>query len=199
MSSAIFGQLGLFVRRDFLTAETCRAIRTEMAAAVRAPAMIRPSGEAGGVMDHAARRTGVAEMSAATVAIVEDRLRATQAPLEEHFTVRLGGWQRPRFYVYEEGDFFAPHRDSDAADPAAPDWIKARQVSVSIFLNGSRGDGESHGGGALVFHGRRGEGAGFGIPLQSEEGMFVAFRSEWIHEVKPVTRGRRYSIVTWFS
>ena len=28
--------------------------------------------------------------------------------------------------------------------------------------------------------------------------MFVAFRSDWIHEVKPVTSGRRYSIVTWF-
>jgi hypothetical protein len=32
-----------------------------------------------------------------------------------------------RFYIYEEGDFFAAHRDKDD-DAVAPDWIKARLV-----------------------------------------------------------------------
>ena len=84
----------------------------------------------------------------------------------------------------------------------APDWVKARQLSVSIFLNHAKGsvDGEAHGGGTLVFYGIRGDRSrgGFAIPLESEEGMFVAFRSDWIHEVRPVTSGRRYAIVTWF-
>jgi predicted 2-oxoglutarate/Fe(II)-dependent dioxygenase YbiX len=144
----------------------------------------------------------VASVSASTTAIVEDQLRAIQPALEEHFRVQSAGWELPQFYIYEEGGFFAAHRDSDAADPVAPDWVRARRVSVSIFLNDVRGgvDVEPYGGGTLVFHGQRGDQprTGFGIPLESEEGMFVAFRSDWIHEVKPVTSGRRYSIVTWF-
>jgi len=202
LNLAILGQLGLFMRRGFLSAASCRQIRSEMAAATRAPAMLRPPGEAGVVLDQAKRRTGVTTVSAATMTLVEDQLRAILPALEEHFSVRLAGWQQPQFYIYEEGDFFVAHRDSDSADPMAPDWVKARQVSVSIFLNDSRGslEGEAFDGGELVFHGRRGDqgGSGFGIPLHSEEGMFVGFRSDWIHEVKSVTHGRRYSIVTWF-
>jgi predicted 2-oxoglutarate/Fe(II)-dependent dioxygenase YbiX len=201
-NDTLLGHLGLFVRRGFLSAESCRQIRAEMAGAAKVPAMIRPLGEAGGVLDHSTRRTGVASVPGSTAAIVEEGLRAIQPTLDEYFQVRSIGWQRPQFYIYEAGDFFAAHRDSDAADPVAPDWIRSRLVSVSILLNDARGglDAEPHGGGTLVFHGRRGDlnGSGFGIPLESEEGMFVAFRSDWIHEVKPVTRGRRYSVVTWF-
>jgi predicted 2-oxoglutarate/Fe(II)-dependent dioxygenase YbiX len=201
-NATILGQLGLFVRRGFLSAESCRQIRREMAEAARVPAMIRPQGNPGGVLDQTTRRTGVATVSAATTAIVEEQLRATQPALEEHFRVQSAGWQRLQFYIYEKGDFFAVHRDRDAADPVAPDWVKKRQVSVSIFLNDANGgvDGESYGGGTLVLYGHRGgpDGTAFGLRLESEEGMFVGFRSDWFHEVKPVTSGRRYSIVTWF-
>lgn len=200
-NATLLGHLGLFVRRGFLSPGSCRQIRSEMAAATRVPAMIRPQGSPGGVLDEGTRRTGVANVSASITAIVEDQLRATQPALEEYFQLRSAGWQKPQFYIYEAGDFFAPHRDRDDTDPAAPEWIRARQVSVSIFLNDVRGglDGESFGGGSLVFHGARGDRNGaFAIPLQSEEGMFVAFRSDCIHEVTPVTSGRRYCIVTWF-
>ena len=197
----ILGHLGFFVQRRFLSAEVCRRIRGEMGAAARVPAMVRPLGETGGVVDPMTRRTGIAGVSASTRTIVEGQLGTTQPVLEQHFLVRLAGWQRPEFYIYEEGDFFTAHRDSDA-DPAAPDRIKTRQVSVSVFLNDVRGgrDGESYHGGEMVFYGRRGDGrgGGFAIPLGSDEGMLVAFRSDWIHEIKPVTSGRRYSIVTWF-
>jgi predicted 2-oxoglutarate/Fe(II)-dependent dioxygenase YbiX len=200
-NATILGHLGLFVRRGFLSADSCRQIRSDMAGAVRTPAMIRPAGAADGVLDETTRRTGVASVSALTTALVEDQLRAIQPALEEHFQVQSAGWQRLQFYIYEEGDFFSPHRDKDAEDPVAPDWVRARQLSVSIFLNDATGgvEGESYAGGTLVFYGRRGDrdGAGFRIPLESEEGMLVAFRSDWIHEVKPVTRGRRYCIVTW--
>jgi len=199
---AILGHLGLFLRRRFLSAECCRQIRNEMAAAARVPAMIRPAGEPGGVLDQTTRRTGVASVCASTTRMVEDLLLAIQPALERHFLVQLAGWQKPQFYIYEEGDFFLPHRDRDSEDPVAPDWVRARQVSVSIFLNDVRGglDAEPHGGGSLVLYGHRGDrsGSGFALPLESEEGMFVAFRSDWVHEVKPVTSGRRYSIVTWY-
>lgn len=201
-NAAILGHLGLFVRRRFLSAECCQQIRSEMAAGDREPATVRRQGEGVRILDREARRTGIARVSASTIALVEDQLRLTQPALEEHFQLQLAGLQRLGFYIYEEGDFFRAHLDRDAVDPMAPDWIKARQVSVSIFLNNGTGgaDGEPYGGGALVFHGFRTDrnGTGFAIPLESEEGMLVAFSSDWIHEVKPVTSGRRYAIVTWF-
>jgi len=200
-TAAILGQLGLFVRRGFLSAESCRTIRREMAAATRIPAMVRPNGQAGLELDYEARRTGVATVSAETTALVEDQLRAIQPALEQYFTMRATGWQGLRFYIYEPGDFFAAHRDG-AAERSAPDWVNQRQISVSILLNDVRSDldAEPYAGGALVFHGRRNDPnrSWFSIPLDAEEGMFVAFRSDWMHEVQPVTSGRRYSIVTWF-
>jgi predicted 2-oxoglutarate/Fe(II)-dependent dioxygenase YbiX len=201
-NATILAQLGLFVRRRFLNAESCRQIRREMTEVARVPAMIRPYGQGDVVLDDKTRRTGVANVSAATTALVEDQLRAVQPALEAFFRAQSAGWQDLRFYIYEEGDFFAVHRDASPADRAAPDWAKRRQFSVSILLNDQRSgpDTEPYGGGTLVFHGRRGgpEGAWFSIPLEAEEGMFVAFPSHWMHEVQPVTSGRRYSIVTWF-
>jgi SM-20-related protein len=197
----ILGHLGLFVRPGFLSPASCRLIRTEMASASSIPAMIRPVGQAGGVLDHATRRTGVANVSTSTNALIEDQLRATMPALEKHFQVQLTGWQKPQFYIYEEGDFFVVHRDKDD-DPDAPEWVRSRQVSVSIFLNDGKDglDAQSYRGGALVFYGARGDrsGEGFRLPLEGDEGMFVGFRSDWFHEVRPVTSGRRYSIVTWF-
>jgi hypothetical protein len=46
--------------------------------------------------------------SASTREIVDDQLRATQTTREHHFLARLAGWQRPGFYIYEEGDFLTP-------------------------------------------------------------------------------------------
>ena len=202
-NASILARLGLFVQRGFLDAESCRSIRAEMAAADRAAAMIRPVGHPGGVLDYSTRRTGIADVSPATLALVEARLRATKPALEEHFRVVLTEWQRPQFFLYEEGDFFVAHQDRNDSDPTAPAWVRSRQVSVSILLNDERGgpDGQAYRGGALVFLGHRGDrpGTGFAIPLEPEEGMLIAFPSDWIHEVRPVTSGRRYSIVTWFS
>jgi predicted 2-oxoglutarate/Fe(II)-dependent dioxygenase YbiX len=198
----ILAHLGLFVRRGFLDAASCRLIRQEMSLGARSLALVRPLGEAVGVVDDLVRRTGVAEVAAPTTALVEARLLAIQPALEAHFGVRLTGGQGPRFYIYDEGDFFLPHQDR-GTDPLAPADVQARQVSVSILLNDEAGgtDGQPYRGGALVFHGRRGArgDATFAIPLAGEEGMLVAFRSDWVHEVRPILSGQRYSIVTWFE
>jgi predicted 2-oxoglutarate/Fe(II)-dependent dioxygenase YbiX len=200
-STSILTHLGLFVRRGFLDAESCRLIRDEMVSVDKAPALIRPLGQTGGVLDQSGRRTGVAHVSASTIALIEGRLQATMSSLASHFHVQLAGWQRPQFYIYEEGDFFKLHLDRDD-DPIAPDWVRSRQVSVSILLNDERGGvaAEAYRGGTLVFHGHRRDlkGTAFEFPLKGEEGMFIAFPSDWYHEVRPVTSGRRYSIVTWF-
>ncbi len=147
----IFAQFGLFVRRGFLDAEACRLIRDTMASATRTRALVRPVGQAAGVVDEQSRRTDVAEVPAATATLVADRLRAIQPEIAQHFRVQLSGCETLRFYIYEVGDFFAPHLDT-YTDPLAPENVKARQVSISIFLNdGIGGPGcPPYSGGALV-------------------------------------------------
>jgi predicted 2-oxoglutarate/Fe(II)-dependent dioxygenase YbiX len=196
-----FAQFGLFIRRGFLDPETCLQIRREMGSADRARAHVRRLGEASGAVDEMVRRTDAVELSAATTSHIERRLLALMPELQTHFGLTLTGCQGPQFYIYEEGDFFLPHQDR-GSDQVAPDRHRARQVSVTVFLNDETGglDGQRYRGGALVFHGQRADPAArtFGLPLPGEEGMFVGFRSDWVHEVRPVTNGTRYSLVTWF-
>src|SRR5262249_39640660 len=161
-----------------------------MASATRARARVRRVGEASGGIDEMVRRTDAVELSPATTSRVESRLLALSPDLQRHFRVELAGCQGPQFYIYEEGDFFLPHQDR-GSDEVAPDHYKMRQVSVTVFLNDESGglDGQRYRGGDLVFYGQRAAGGtpAFGLPLESEEGMFVAFRSDWLHEVRPVT------------
>ncbi len=38
-----------------------------------------------------------------------------------------------------------------------------------------------------------------GFALEAEPGLLIAFRSDTSHEVRPVTFGERFTIVTWFT
>ena len=56
-------------------------------------------------------------------------------------------------------------------------------------------------GGSLTFYGLM-KAPGMekaGMPLAPEAGLLVAFRSDIMHEVNPVTRGERYTLVSWFA
>jgi predicted 2-oxoglutarate/Fe(II)-dependent dioxygenase YbiX len=53
----------------------------------------------------------------------------------------------------------------------------------------------------LSFFGLMGEDAreeAVGLPLTGEAGLLVAFPSELVHGVQAVTRGKRYTVVSWF-
>jgi len=80
-------------------------------------------------------------------------------------------------------------------------------VTVVIFVNGEHRTGnpdavkiDTYEGGNLVFYNLlEGERlARLGLSLTGHPGLLVAFDSAVIHEVKPVTRGERVTIVTWF-
>jgi hypothetical protein len=162
-----------------------------MAAAARIPAMIRPRGAADGVIDTTTRRTGCGQRGRVDDRLVNDQLRAIKPTLEEFFQLQTTEWQRPQFYIYEPGTSSRPSRQRRLRPGGARVGQAAPGVGVDPPQRRRGGvDAEPFGRRSLVFHGA---GAiarlGFGIPLESEEGMFVAFRSDWIHEVKPVTSG----------
>jgi SM-20-related protein len=191
----------LFLVRDFLDPQACAAVRAEARAAAGHPAPVYIEG-AEGVVHQDVRRSSSLEVSDEVVAEVGRRLRELQGEIGGYFGLSLNGCEPPQFLRYGEGDFFIRHQDGDT-DQIEFDHLRVRKVSVVVFLNGWQGDdaSETFGGGALLIY-RAGAGAG-AAPLVfnvgGEPGLLVAFRSDTVHEVTPVTRGERFTVVSWFN
>lgn len=80
---------------------------------------------------------------------------------------------------YKEGQFYTQHTDSFKAVP--------RAVSCSFALN------DDYEGGEWGFFNRE-------MVIKAPKGSAVLFPSNFMypHEIMPVTKGTRYSIITWF-
>jgi predicted 2-oxoglutarate/Fe(II)-dependent dioxygenase YbiX len=132
------------------------------------------------------------DVSSATAAAVDAALAGVRPKLERHFSLTLNGHEPPHYLVYERGAFFVAHRDQPSSEASE---LSARRVSIVLFLN------DDFSGGALTFYDLiDGPGwRGVGLPCEAAAGLLVAFRSETMHEVQPVTGGRRCTIVSWFS
>jgi SM-20-related protein len=76
-------------------------------------------------------------------------------------------------------------------------------VSIVVFLNGEGdpADDQSYTGGSLTFYGlmRDARADDRGFPVTGEAGLLVAFPSQLVHSVTPVTCGMRFTIVSWLE
>ena len=199
--ASFLAHLGMFTVPRFLDAYACGDIRREMRQCARDPARIL-DGESKFVVDPEKRKTEIALVSPQTRAQITSRLMAAVPAIEKHFSVPLVGCEPPSFLIYETGFYYGRHVDANH-NPQAPASFRDRRVSISIFLNGEGEESEpdTYSGGSLAFSGIRREdehGRHSGVALTGEEGLLIGFDSDWPHEVQPVRRGTRYSIVTWF-
>lgn len=199
-SSAFFKRLGLFVDPNFLDPQFCAAYLAEAQTCPCEPALLTRYGEA--VTDGSRRKTGQLQISTPTITAIKNRLLAVKPIIEQHFHLNLYDLEPPSFYRYQVGDFFGVHRD--VIDPELPgsQFEKNRSVSLIIFLNSmsSEPSAQTFGGGTLTLYGLLDDprSQSYGFPLEPEQGQLIAFRSDLWHEVKPVTHGERFSIVSWF-
>jgi PKHD-type hydroxylase len=197
---AFFRLFRLFVRERFLEPELCSRLAAELQDAPGQPATIRTAGSTY-VVDPEVRRAGCVFPSDDLAQLVEHRLAALMPELDEHFHVRLRGLQTPQFLVYRAGDFYAAHRDN-SPDPEAAAAPRARRISAVVFLNGASGAPapDNYTGGALTFYGLMNSpgGRSVGLPLAAEAGLLVAFPSDTLHAVAPVTAGQRFTIAAWY-
>jgi SM-20-related protein len=103
--------------------------------------------------------------------------------------------------MYQPGGFYGLHSDSNRCE-GSPEELHRRAVSVVVFLSGESAEpaGECHSGGALTLYGLMPEPAfaECGFEIAAEPGLLVAFRSNVLHEVKPVLAGERFTIVSWY-
>jgi SM-20-related protein len=142
-------------------------------------------------VDMQVRRTKRVSASEATRALVVRKLEERKADIERHFEVQTDLVEEPQFLRYTAGDFFVPHQDGNT--PLVRDDTRFRKVSIVIFLS----ERDDHAGGELRLHGRYPD---FDLreTAQAEPGTLVAFPAETTHEVTPLTRGERYTIVSWY-
>jgi SM-20-related protein len=197
---SFFNGFGLLGVPGFLAPEDCRALREEISRASVSAATVREEGSEYGV-DEGKRKTRWAEVSPEASGLVVDRLRRLLPDVAQRFGVDVGAVQHPQFLIYREGDFFRRHRDSNP-DARAAKFARERRVSAVAFLNSESAEPEpdTYGGGALTLYGLMDDGAGgaIGLPVTGETGSLIAFPSDMLHEVTPVSHGERYTVVSWF-
>jgi SM-20-related protein len=191
-----FRNLGLFVRSDFFDQPACAEMQARMCAAEFSKALVIKK-DVGEVLDESRRRVLTVEVEECLANQVWDQIWHLKPNLEDHFHTPLQGGERPVFLRYGEQAFYHPHRDG------SPDVsTRNRRVSVVIFLNARSEEPTPgcYGGGALTFYGLLDgpEWEKCAFSLEAEPGLLIAFRSDTLHEVQPVTFGQRFTIVTWF-
>lgn len=198
--SDLFARLGFLIVEQFVDPPLLNDLVAELEASTGPPAKFYYVG-AGWQLDESVRRARWLEPSPGTRTRLDDRLRALRPRVEDHFQVALEAFEEPQFLRYSAGDYMRFHVDTDAN---AEGELGQRKVSVIIVFN-EQDAGPSPGsyaGGALVFGipvgDRGGPGRMMRLPFPVRAGLLVAFPSRVPHEVQPVSRGVRYSAVTWF-
>jgi SM-20-related protein len=197
-AAEFFAHFGFFVCKDFLPADLRLQLLAEMRAGLSHNAGIARASTV--VVDQAVRRTRRVDVIGSAADTIESRLEAMKGTLEKHFTVSLRELQSLQYLIYRRGDRFTRHHDTAGGDFL--DYVRDRKISVVLFLNSQsdRLQRNTFGGGNLVFYGLIGDSrlSSYGYPLSAEAGTLVAFSSKILHEVTPVTRGVRYSVVSWY-
>jgi SM-20-related protein len=194
-----FARLGLFVVEHFLERSVCARVRAELETAPATPSTVAHGGRS--FVDERVRKASGRTPPVATAAAIGANIAALRLDLEHHFGVRLIDNEPPYFATYRAGDYFKPHADTGTTDDG-PEQIRARKVTVVLFLNGEseRPEPDSYCGGALAFYGLYDDPMwrAMGLPLHGEAGLLVGFRADVIHEVTTVTHGERCTVVSRF-
>jgi SM-20-related protein len=186
----------LLVIKDFLDAEICRDIVSEMRSAAGGPATVYGK-EKSGAVDELVRKVSRITVSPETRERVMRQLLNRKGEIEEHFGVTVNECEEPQFLHYKPGDYFVAHQDGNT--PLIFDDSRFRKLSVVIFLN-AQSDEPAPGtycGGSLVLHGPC-PNYDLRIPVSNDPGTLAAFRAEITHEVMPILHGERYTIVSWY-
>lgn len=194
----IFASLGLYLKKGFLEASLCEELRAKMKTQAFEAGHVKAA-DRGYTVDTSVRSARVVQVPVDYAYMIKDRLEELRPSIEDYFTVNLRLQEKPQFLLYTPGGHYSPHRDVPVGQVEREAKIKDRIVSVVVFVNDHSGV-HPYSGGELVFYGLASDPQwqDYGLPLDPEPGLLVAFRSETLHEVRPLTGGERYTIATWF-
>jgi predicted 2-oxoglutarate/Fe(II)-dependent dioxygenase YbiX len=194
LSAARLSNLGVFVLDAFWDEAACARVRAAMDRGRATPAEIYVDGY---VVDEDVRLTLDLEVDSATVREVERTFADVRSEVSKFFGDALSRAEGPGFLRYPTGGFYRAHRDR--LDDPGEEF--SRRISLVLFLtdaNRGAGDGRCKGG-SLRLYGVVDPGREMAsLEISPATGTLVAFRSDVLHEVLPVTDGVRDVIVDWF-
>jgi SM-20-related protein len=186
---------------SFLTPKEAARIKSKMTLSEQAPASVLIAGRE--VFDKI-RRASICRNMDTERDFIESKLATLKQHFEARFSMNLSGPSETSFIVYRVGDGFGRHVDVEPVASQA-ELLRCRKLSAVIFLNTEENevdDMDDYRGGTLVIYGTRGGdplNLIIGLPIRGETGRLVVFRSDLVHEVRPVLNGTRFGIVSWFS
>jgi predicted 2-oxoglutarate/Fe(II)-dependent dioxygenase YbiX len=200
-SAAYFDQFGIHHVESAFSPQDCAELIAAAAHARSATGMVWNPGS-GDQVSPTKRRTEFVDLPPEVEARAAQRIETQRDAIEARFDLSLGRLQPIKLVRYDPGDFYGMHNDV-SRHPEAPETVRARRLSVVVFLNEQVDDSEPgcYSGGRLTFHGLVDEPPWnrTGHPLDAEPGLMVLFPPETVHEVTPVTSGARFTLVTWFQ
>ena len=155
------------------------------------PDKTNATGKTSWIVDKQTRDTQIVPMGPLFPKI-EDLLRnAVKNIINPFYQVEVDSSEIPQVLSYGIGGHYRPHIDGESiwmTPRGEKIWKKStdRDLSIVFFLNN---DFE---GGDFIFPELK-------VRVRPEPGMMVCFPSNhnYMHGVEPVTKGKRYSIVTW--
>jgi SM-20-related protein len=192
--------IDLYLCPHFLDPEVCQSIRLEADSSPITKAPVYIEGETG-VVHETIRKATSFHPCEETVSFVYNEMVKQMPALDEYFGIHLNDCEQPQFIRYQPGDFFVRHQDG-STEQMDFDHLRVRRISIVVFLNAASQSADDGGytGGSLNFYSSW-EGPQTTPPVRStagETGLLIAFRADAIHEVVPVTKGERFTIVNWF-
>jgi SM-20-related protein len=200
VSADVTTQLGIYTEEGFLDRATCEGLKASVRTGSRERALVYEGGS-DYVLNESRRSAVKVNVPDSDTSAVRRKLLAKCEDFSRRFGVEVKDCQEPTFLVYKPGDFFEPHRDYTESQ-SAPETVRRRRVSAVVFLNDEAAGGcaGEYEGGSLAFYGllKDPRCRHIGIPVRGKAGMLVAFRSDVFHQVSPVTKGERFTIVSWF-
>lgn len=193
-------KLGIFAVPRFLTEQECAHWRELADATKGVQANVYEDKQARLNEDY--RKTLAVTVQDPLQADTVSRIEELRPAISAHFGVEIGDMERLQCLIYRPGDFFRAHRDV-VDEPVLLEKsgsLSRRVVTIVVFLNEPACAAAPYQDGILTLYGLMGtpSAAGFGFGVDAEGGLLVAFPSGTLHEVSPVTEGKRYTLVTWF-
>lgn len=149
------------------------------------------TGQTSWIVDKETRDTQIVPMEQLYPKIEELLRNTVKNIINPYYEVEVSSSEIPQILSYSIGGHYKPHIDGESiwvTPKGEKIWKKStdRDLSMVFFLN------NEFEGGDFVFPDLK-------VRVRPEPGMMVCFPSNhhYLHGVEPVTKGKRYSIVTW--
>ena len=191
---ALLAKLGLFIDETFLPHDLAARCVERWSTQPAFPGEI-----AGGdqTIDRTRRRVSEVDLPAPDAEWLNALIGNRRDAIERHLAMPLGAAEPAAALHYTVGDFFRPHRDR-ASTVDSSSGHHHRRVSVVVFLNDAAAPITFAGGHLRLYGVLDPAREDLGVDVEARAGTLVAFRSDLLHEVTPITAGDRFTVVTWF-